>query len=74
VKGTQARPWRSTPSATAHGLLAMNSIRRRQKHMTGVDVTLAELHVLAAGVREGMIRAAAVDLDGWWLDPGAGPT
>jgi exopolyphosphatase/guanosine-5'-triphosphate,3'-diphosphate pyrophosphatase len=107
---------------TAHGLLAMNAIGRRQKHAMGVDVTLAELErtaaallarpsawigaetgidpgrvallapgvlilaailrhygladfqVLAAGVREGMIRAAAADVDGWWLDPGANPT
>lgn len=30
---------------------------------------LSDLHVLAAGVREGMIRAAAADPLGWWLDP-----
>ncbi len=33
---------------------------------------LAEFQVLAAGLREGMIRAAAADPGGWWLDPPAG--
>jgi exopolyphosphatase/guanosine-5'-triphosphate,3'-diphosphate pyrophosphatase len=32
---------------------------------------LAEFHVLVAGVREGMIRAAAANPTGWWLDPPA---
>lgn len=34
---------------------------------------LAEFHVLEAGVREGMIRAAAVNPNGWWLDAPPAP-
>lgn len=49
----------------APGLLILAAILRQYG--------LAEFHVLAAGVREGMIRAAALDLDGWWLDPKPGP-
>ena len=105
---------------TAHGLLAVGSIRARCKPGSRVRITLDELEatvalllarparrigtetgidprrvallapgalilgailghyrladfdVLEAGVREGMIRAAAADPGGWWLDP-AGP-
>jgi exopolyphosphatase / guanosine-5'-triphosphate,3'-diphosphate pyrophosphatase len=34
---------------------------------------LGDFHVVQAGVREGMIRAAAADPGGWWLDPPAPP-
>jgi exopolyphosphatase/pppGpp-phosphohydrolase len=32
---------------------------------------LVDFQVLEAGVREGMIRAAAADPAGWWFDPAA---
>ncbi|MGH2464603.1 MAG: Ppx/GppA phosphatase family protein [Candidatus Limnocylindrales bacterium] len=44
----------------APGVLILAAILRHYQ----LDV----FHVLAAGVREGMIRSAAVDADGWWLD------
>ena len=48
----------------APGVLILAAILRHYQ--------LAEFHVLAAGVREGMIRAAALDPDGWWLVPPSG--
>jgi len=44
----------------APGVLILAAILRHYQ--------LAAFHVLAAGVREGMIRAAAANADGWWLD------
>ena len=48
----------------APGLLILAAILRHYQ--------LAEFHVLESGVREGMIRAAALDPAGWWLVPAAG--
>ena len=49
----------------APGVLILAAILRRYH--------LADFRVLEAGVREGMIRAAAANPDGWWLDPGEAP-
>jgi exopolyphosphatase / guanosine-5'-triphosphate,3'-diphosphate pyrophosphatase len=48
----------------APGVLIIGAILR--------NYGLAELTVVRAGVREGMIRAAAADPTRWWLDPAVG--
>jgi exopolyphosphatase/pppGpp-phosphohydrolase len=47
----------------APGVLILAAILRHYQ--------LTAFQVLAAGVREGMIRAAAANPGAWWLDPAA---
>ena len=44
----------------APGVLILSAILRHYR--------LTEFRVVEAGLREGMIRAAAANADGWWLD------
>jgi exopolyphosphatase/guanosine-5'-triphosphate,3'-diphosphate pyrophosphatase len=44
----------------APGILILSAILRHYR--------LSEFRVVEAGLREGMIRAAAANADGWWLD------
>ena len=61
------RGWRSAGRVAllAPGVLILGAILRHYG-LTG-------FRVLEAGVREGMIRAAAADPAGWWLDPPGQP-